>query len=171
MKKKEFRFKEYLIGKLRSATRGHPRFTEAKEKAKVKVKVVYNPGDSFVTVTPEKGKPFKVKIYKKMANRDRVMYRCAECGRLFFDYMYLPTTKKGVFKKRKMVAIDHISPIILPEFGFQNWQIYIERLFDGELQILCNYPGEVDGVKSCHAKKTAGENAQRKSNRLLLKNS
>jgi hypothetical protein len=168
MAKKEFRLKEYLIGKLRSATRGHPRFTEAKQKAKVNVKVVCSEDGTSVAVYPEKGKPFKVKVYKKMQNRERVMFRCAECGKLFFDYMYLPTKKKGKFKKTKMVAIDHCSPVIPADgIGFTTWDNYISRLFDGELQILCSYPGELEGIKSCHAKKTKSENEQRKICRNL----
>lgn len=162
MAKKEFRLKEYLIGKLRSATRGHPRFTEAKQKAKVNVKVVFNEQEMLAYVTPEKGKPFTVKVYKKMQNRERVMFRCAECGKLFFDYMYLPTKKKGKFKKTAMTAIDHIESVVPVDVGFTTWDSYIERLYEGELQVLCNYPGELDGVKSCHKIKTSIENSQRK---------
>ena len=84
------------------------------------------------------------------------MYRCKSCGRLFFDYEYLPT-KKGGLKKKAMVAIDHVEPIVDPARGFVGWDEYIKRMFEGELQVLCNYSGLRDGKPSCHYVKTAEE--------------
>lgn len=156
-----FDTKNFLIGKLRSASRKVPVFNEALKAAKIAVKVEYNDGDDFVTVTPLEGparQSFKVSIHKKAQNRDRVMYRCAECGRLFFGQEWLPS-KKGL-KKTNIMAIDHINPVVDPRTGFVDWNTYIERMFfmgaEG-LQILCNYPGERDDKISCHHAKTAKE--------------
>lgn len=165
MAKKEFDLHNFLIGKLRSASRKVPVFNEAKKRAKVAVRVEYNEGDDFVTVFPLEGpalEPFRVKIYKKAQNRERVMFRCAECGRLFFDYEMLPN-KKGQLKRTSIVSVDHIIPVVGEE-GFVDWNTYIKRMFEmgiNGLQVLCGYPGERDGVISCHREKTNKENANR----------
>ena len=157
-----FDIKNFLIGKLRSASRKVPVFNEALKAAKVAVKVEYTEGNDYVTVTPlegpDKNQSFFVAIHKKAQNRDRVMFRCAECGRLFFGQEWLPS-KKGL-KKTNIMAIDHIKPVVDPRTGFVDWNTYIDRMFfmgaEG-LQILCNYPGERDGKISCHHAKTAKE--------------
>src|SRR6202035_4002944 len=51
-------------------------------------------------------------------------------------------------RKRKYYA-DHISPVVDPRKGFQGWDNYIERLFNGRLQPLC---------KTCHTLKSKEEN-------------
>lgn len=171
MAKKEqaFNLYNFLVGKLRSASRKFPNFNEAKKMAKVPVKVEYHDGDNFVTVTPLDPSllPFKVKVHKKAQNRERVMYRCAKCGRLFFDYEYLPK-KKGGFKKTAMVAIDHIDPVVPVDRDKISWDEYIARLFCdvSNLQVLCNYPGEYDEQRSCHSLKTKEEQRARMAKKI-----
>lgn len=159
-KKRPLDLHAYLVGKLRAATRKWPTFNQCKAKAKVVVTVEYveNRDGMFLKATvADTGEVLWVPVHKSMQSRERVMYRCAECGRLFFDYEYLPA--KNGLKKTSMVAIDHIEPIVDPKTGFVDWNTYIDRCFNGELQILCGYPGERDGKKSCHAVKTAAEKA------------
>lgn len=78
----------------------------------------------------------------------RVRFKCAQCGRSFVD-------RKGA----KNVAVDHIESVIALDTGFVDFNTYIQRLFcgPGNLQLLCNYKGEIDGVRSCHKIKTAEE--------------
>jgi len=170
MSKKEFRLKEFIVGKLRAATRKFPSFNEAKKLAKVNVRVEYNNGDSFLTVFPENGDPFSVSVHKKAQNRERVMYRCAMCGKLFFDYMYL-INKKGVIKKMSMLAIDHVNPVVPVDRDHISWDDYITRLFCdvSNLQVLCNFKGEYNGERSCHSKKTKKEQQERAAHRAQKK--
>jgi 5-methylcytosine-specific restriction endonuclease McrA len=86
----------------------------------------------------------------------RVRFKCAECGRSFVD-------RKGA----KNIAVDHINPVIDLKEGWVNYEVYVKRLFCSmdNLQVLCNYKGEIDGVKSCHKIKTANERAEMAKNR------
>lgn len=83
-------------------------------------------------------------------NMRRVHLKCAKCGKFFVD-------KSGA----REVAVDHIIPVIAPSIGFVDWNTYLPRLFSSidNLQILCNFKGERDGIKSCHKIKTAAERA------------
>lgn len=149
----------YLVGKLRAATRKWPPFNQVKAASKVAVTAEYieTADGKFLRATvASTGEVVLVPVHKQMQNRERVMYRCKECERLFFDYEYLPT-KKGGLKKTAMIAIDHVQPIVDPKVGFVDWDVYIKRMFEGELQVLCNYPGLRDGKPSCHHAKTALE--------------
>lgn len=65
---------------------------------------------------------------------------CIQCGR------------KGTEARR--LRADHIEPVVDPLHGFQTWDIYISRMFNGKLQALC------DG---CHKLKSKEENAQRRA--------
>jgi hypothetical protein len=78
----------------------------------------------------------------------RVRYKCAKCGRYFKD-------------GGGEIAVDHIEPVISLNDGFTNFDEYIKRLFcdQSNLQVLCNYKGEREGIKSCHKIKTAEERA------------
>jgi hypothetical protein len=78
----------------------------------------------------------------------RVHFKCAHCGGFFLD-------KAG----SKEIAVDHIDPVIDPDVGWVDFNTFIDRLFCdiSGLQILCNYPGERDGKKSCHRIKTNEE--------------
>lgn len=171
-KARPFDLKLFLIGKLRAATRKCPYFNQAKADRKIKVAVEYlefaTDGTKWLksTILEEKfgyivGEVVNTRIYKKASSRDRVMYCCAECGRLFFDYIELPKKKGGGTKKAAMLAIDHVEPVVSVTAGFVGWDQYIERMFNGKLQILCNYPGEIDGKPSCHHVKTKQEQEER----------
>lgn len=60
----------------------------------------------------------------------------------------------------KDVQVDHISPVVDPSRGFENWDVFIERLFcdRDNLQVLCT---------ACHKLKTSEENLQSKLKRQL----
>lgn len=75
---------------------------------------------------------------------------------------YLCEGCDGIFA-RKDTAVDHISPVILPEQGFIDWNTYVERLFcpSGNLQVLCK--------ANCHASKTKSESSERKLGRKSRK--
>ena len=171
-KKQEFDFKRYLVGKLRAATRNVPWFNECKKNAKVNVTAVFCEEDMTLTGIPEDGSPsFTIKVYKKAQSRERNAYRCAKCGRLFFDYENLPS-KKGGLKKTPNMAIDHVDPIVAldgfekdPVTGDYDWTLYIRKMFFGKLQLLCNYKGLRDGVESCHHIKTREEKIEGAKNR------
>lgn len=88
----------------------------------------------------------------------RVHFKCAKCGRYFRD-------------EAGNIAVDHIEPVISLEEGFTNFDSYIKRLFcdQSNLQVLCNYKDEQDGVRSCHKIKTSEERAQAALNRKTKK--
>lgn len=186
---REFDLHTFLVGKLRAATKHVPHFAEARKAARVAV-IVGSEEQSeggenrwvIATVQENKlghkiGETVKIPVYRKgcYKQQKRLMNSCAHCHRLFFDYEYVPcsssSNKKNsiVIKKKNMIAADHIIPCIDPEQGFQNWDTYITRMFCGELQILCNYSGLRDGVKSCHAIKTAQERKEKSEKRLCKK--
>lgn len=48
---------------------------------------------------------------------------------------------------------DHVHPVVDPATGFVDWNTYIDRMFNGELQPLC---------KADHEKKTKEENRVRR---------
>ncbi len=62
-------------------------------------------------------------------------------------------------KKAGKLLADHIEPVIEPRIGFEGWDIYIERMFNGKLQALC---------KPCHSIKTKEENAVRRKSKKAL---
>jgi hypothetical protein len=66
-------------------------------------------------------------------------YKCARC--------------EGEFPG-KMVAADHIEPVVDPVDGFVSWDIFIDRL-------LCEVDGYQILCKNCHDKKTAEERSER----------
>lgn len=55
----------------------------------------------------------------------------------------------------KDVQVDHISPVVDPSRGFENWDVFIERLFcdRDNLQVLCT---------ACHKLKSDNEGKIRK---------
>lgn len=73
----------------------------------------------------------------------RVHFRCAGCRECF---------------KREEVRVDHIAPVVCPLTGFQDWDVYVTRLFceSSKLQVLC---------EACHDVKTAREKAVRTATR------
>ena len=66
--------------------------------------------------------------------------KCEWCGKIY---------------SRKEISVDHISPVVKPEMGFENWDTYIKRLFcpSEYLAVLC---------KPCHTDKTKEERILRK---------
>ena len=89
---------------------------------------------------------------KKEAWVSRGMYECAECNTI--GPATLPPSE-GKTRRRNNAAVDHINPVVEPEVGFVDWNLYIDRMFrEAEgYQVLCY---------SCHATKTAEERLRRK---------
>ena len=56
-------------------------------------------------------------------------------------------------KKSKKLFADHKLPVVDTRTGFVDWNTYIYRMFEGELQALC---------KKCHKIKSKEENRQRR---------
>lgn len=54
---------------------------------------------------------------------------------------------------------DHIDPVVDPAKGFETWDIYITRMFTGQLQPLC---------EKCHKAKSKEENALRRKTKKAL---
>jgi len=81
------------------------------------------------------------------AKKPRVEYSCSNCNEWFM---------------KKDIQVDHIVPVIDPEKGFEDWNIFVERLFCGvdNLSALC---------KPCHKVKTDEEKAVRAHYRKLAK--
>jgi hypothetical protein len=150
---KEFDFKAFLVSKLRSAFRKTPMASEALKAAK-----------------SEYFEPTKSGGQKR-----RVHYKCANCGRFFNDKEIVTVVdKKGnkTTKRASMIAIDHVDPVIDPTKGWVDWEVYVQRMFFGKLQILCNYPqNSRDGVPSCHHIKTQAERALLRETKKSLKDS
>lgn len=86
--------------------------------------------------------PARTEAYK-LARRDRGLYECLSCQKLF---------------SRKEVHADHKKPVINVKTGFTSWDSYIESLFCdvSNYSILCI---------SCHSAKSDIENKQRKLNK------
>ncbi|CAB5220827.1 hypothetical protein UFOVP244_42 [uncultured Caudovirales phage] len=95
---------------------------------------------------------------KNGGEKRRVHYKCATCGRLFHN-------RPGA----KEIAVDHIDPVVDPSVGFVDYDTLIDRLFNGKVQVLCNYKGERDGKRSCHYQKTKAEREILKETNRKLK--
>jgi hypothetical protein len=152
--RKPFNLVQRTKSKLRELWRESDEYHNAYNAAKVEVFLSRNNGMMEFRYTKDDAPPFKVipDDATLKAGR-RVMFRCALCSRLFFDKSTYPKKDKPV----KNMACDHVLPVVLPEEGFIDWNTFFQNLFHGELQILCNYPGEVDGQPSCHYVKTKAE--------------
>jgi hypothetical protein len=148
-KKPEFVLEKMLFSLLRKAFKVSPQYHEALNRAKEEFFVLSKNG-------------------KEMR---RIRFKCNICQRSFLP----PESKKKVAAREgidvsevkravKAVAIDHITPVISLEHGFQGWDVYIQRLFCHveNLQCICNYSGLQDGKESCHKLKTRLESQQRK---------
>ena len=55
--------------------------------------------------------------------------------------------------KSKVLFADHIHPVVDTKTGFKDWNTYIDRMFNGDLQPLC---------EQCHKAKSNKENQERK---------
>ena len=86
----------------------------------------------------------------------RKIWRWSPNRRLCLKSKFCAYCKKA---KKKLFA-DHIDPVVNPLKGFETWDIYIERLFQGVLQPLC---------KACHKGKSKEEAKVRAQTRKLLK--
>lgn len=82
-----------------------------------------------------------------VAKRSRVEFLCSSCDEWFM---------------KKDIQVDHDIPVIDPIKGFEDWNIFVERLFcDPEnLKLLC---------KPCHKVKTDEEKRVRAINRKKAK--
>lgn len=94
----------------------------------------------------------------RKARVSRGLYLCACCGHevpASLPGVYKTGKKKGQRRRIKNALVDHIDPVVDPEVGFVNWQVYIERMFveESKLQVLC---------KHCHDEKSKRERAARK---------
>ena len=115
------------------ATRCDGKWTEAKFR-------------SFVKSQLRKGSmkwPPKNEVLKK-ARLDRGVYLCNVCQ------LNIPASVKVGQKRVKNVYVDHVAPIVDPEFGFTSWDEFIHALYcdSTNLQVMC---------LDCHSKKTAEE--------------
>lgn len=73
------------------------------------------------------------------------LYRCAKCR-----------------ERTAEPKVDHIEPVVPTDKPWnRDWNMYRDRLFDGQVQVLCD---------TCHNLKTARETIERKQWREKLKN-
>ena len=74
------------------------------------------------------------------SKRDAVQYQCMVCN------LWVSSTD---------IAVDHIDPVISVEDGFQDWNVFVQRLFcdASNLQTVCS---------TCHQEKTNRERKARK---------
>jgi hypothetical protein len=97
-----------------------------------------------------------------------VFYKCEECEREFKETESTgKKTKGGNPKRRFLVKVDHVEPVVDPIIGFQNWADYWSRLYippedwATKLQLLCSY---------CHKSKTTQERDLRVLHGTLKRN-
>lgn len=69
--------------------------------------------------------PMRVQALKR-ARIGRGSYLCAKCEKIFGP---------------KEVQVDHVLRVVSPGSDPGDWNLYVENLFDGDLQVLC---------KPCH---------------------
>lgn len=83
----------------------------------------------------------RVKRVEYKGKRKYCWYTCAHCGEEY---------------PRKFVHVDHIDPVVDVNRGPESLEIYVQRLFTDNLQILC---------KNCHKAKSTAENKVRREAR------
>lgn len=78
-------------------------------------------------------------------------------------WRYYSEERKAVVKKpcgacgaKPPSLADHFEPVVDPKKGFEDFEVYVFRMFNNSLQPLC---------KECHAKKTKAEAKERKVRR------
>jgi len=151
VQRKKPELKAFLISKLRAASRRWPPIYECKNRQKRYVTIEVMP--NCVRVFPDDWKSayFEIPLYKNARNGRRTMFVCEHCGDWCFDKTW-EQASTGRWIKKSGCDLDHVNPIVDPEKGFESWDVYIDRLFNGEMQVLC---------KPCHKKKSMEENASR----------
>ncbi|TXH56279.1 MAG: hypothetical protein E6Q97_06740 [Desulfurellales bacterium] len=84
-------------------------------------------------------------------------------------WRYYSEERKAVVKKPCGVCgakppslADHVEPVVDPKKGFEDFEVYVFRMFNKSLQPLC---------KECHDKKTKAEAQERKARRKLCSKS
>ena len=97
-----------------------------------------------------------------------VSYKCDECGAESKESAPTGKKTKGGNPKRKfLIKVDHVYPVVDPKDGFQDWATYWTRLYvppeewAERLQILCEY---------CHKSKTTQERDLRVLHGTLKRN-
>lgn len=86
------------------------------------------------------------------------------------EAMRLAKVRPGIYKcescneefPQKEIRMDHKAPVVNPRNGFENWEIYIERMF-------CDIDGFSAICENCHTVKTQVEKEQRVKYRALRK--
>lgn len=86
---------------------------------------------------------------QKKAHVGRNQYVCAMCG-------------PNIFYTRKEVQLDHITPVVDPQKGWEDLDVFAERMFVDEdgFQVICSRH---------HEEKTAAEGVVRKKTRATKK--
>lgn len=153
-KAKDFVLYEFLLSYLRRSFKELPEYKQVKDNAKREY-----------FIDSKHGKPMR-----------RVHFECAECHRCFTGggkkiEKELPDGTIKKVKEKSEIAVDHIKPVIDPDVGYVDMNTLIDRMFrmgvEG-LQILCNYPKERDGRRSCHYFKTQDERKRLKATKARL---
>jgi 5-methylcytosine-specific restriction endonuclease McrA len=96
------------------------------------------------------------KVWMYWPDRLAVKRRCKNPKRT--GWFFCEQCKTDIQK----VEVDHIVPVVLPEEGFKGWDVYLERKFVGEenLMGLCH---------ECHLIKSKKEGLERKKHRAANK--
>ena len=84
-------------------------------------------------------------------------------------WRYYSDERKAVIKRpcegcgaKPPSLADHVEPVVDPKKGFEDFEVYVWRMFNKKLQPLC---------KDCHDKKTKAEAQERKARRKLCSKS
>lgn len=95
------------------------------------------------------------------AQRAPATYECNMCSswvykgasKSNFQHISEDNPRQKVIQAK--VCVDHISPVVDPEKGFEDWDTYINNMFcpEDNLQVLCG---------PCHDKKTKEEKRKKK---------
>lgn len=99
-------------------------------------------------------------VVKNAAKIDICLYKCSGCGILVYDgksdERYEEYCSKYGLVLYDRINMDHINPVVNPDIGWENWDIYITRMFCDEAgwQAICSV---------CHDKKTKEEKQRRKT--------
>lgn len=96
------------------------------------------------------------KAVKNRAKVNKSLFQCEKCECYVYEgtsavnyFNYIDLYPKKVVKMEKL-ELDHISPVIEPDKGWQSWDSFMDRLFcpEDNWQALCH---------DCHKEKTSQE--------------